>query len=137
MQRSLIFLPLAAVLLALAAVPAGSASKTLFPANCGRPTYKPTRIVVACGDANNRLARIRWESYGTDSASGTATAVVNDCEPNCVSGEFHRFHAVVTLNRAKDCGRYRQFTRLVERFTGNKPDATGSRVTERFPCANS
>jgi hypothetical protein len=136
MQRSLIVLALAAVLLALAAVPAGSATKTLFPANCGKPTYKPTSIVVACGDGNNRLARIRWESYGTDSASGTATAVVNDCEPNCVSGEFHHFHAVVTLNRAKDCGRYMQFTRLVERFTGDKPDSTGSKVTVRFPCAS-
>jgi hypothetical protein len=136
MQRSLIVPALAVVLLALAAVPAGSAPKTLFPANCDKPTYKPTRIVVACGDGNNRLARIRWESYGTDAASGTATAVVNDCEPNCAAGEFHRFHAVVTLNKPKDCGRYMQFTRLVERFTGEQPDSTGSKVTERFPCAS-
>jgi hypothetical protein len=136
MQRSLIVLPLAVVLLALVAVPAGSAPKTLFPANCGTPSYKPTRIVVACGDGNNRLARIRWQSYGTDAASGTATAVVNDCEPNCAAGEFHRFRAVVTLTKPKDCGRYRQFTRLVERFTDDKPDATGSKVTQRFPCAS-
>ena len=132
MQRSLIVPALAVVLLAFAAVPAGSAPKTLFPANCD----KPTRIVVACGDGNNRLARIHWESYGTDAASGTATAVVNDCEPNCAAGEFHRFHAVVTLNKPKDCGRYMQFTRLVERFTDEKPDSTGSKVTERFPCAS-
>jgi hypothetical protein len=136
MQRSLIVLPLAVGLLALAAVPAGSAPKTLFPANCGAPSYKPTRIVVACADGNNRLARIKWQSYGTNAASGTATAVVNDCEPNCAAGEFHRFRAVVTLNKPKDCGRYRQFTRLVERFTDDKPDATGSKVTQRFPCAS-
>jgi hypothetical protein len=136
MQRSLIVLALAVALLALAAGPAGSAPKTLFPANCGKPTYKPTRIVVACGDANNRLARIKWESYGTDAASGTATAVVNDCEPNCVEGTFHRFPAVVTLNKPKDCGRYRQFTRLVERFTDTQPESTSSKVIERFPCAS-
>ena len=136
MQRSLIVLPLAVGLLALAAVPAGSAPKTLFPANCGAPSYKPTRIVVACADGNNRLARIKWQSYGTDAASGTATAVVNDCEPNCAAGEFHSFRAVVTLNKPKDCGRYRQFTRLVERFTDDKPDPTGSKVTQRFPCAS-
>lgn len=136
MQRSLIVLPLAVVLLALAAVPAGSAPKTLFPDNCDKPTYKPTRIVVACGDGNNRLARIKWESYGTDAASGTATAVVNDCEPNCAAGTFHHFRAVVTLNKPKDCGRYRQFTRLVERFTDETPESFGSKVVERFPCAS-
>ena len=58
-------------------------------------------IVVACADGNNRLARIKWQSYGTDAASGTATAVVNDCEPNCAAGEFHRFRAVVTLTKPK------------------------------------
>ncbi|MFL5853963.1 MAG: hypothetical protein ACJ76T_08780 [Solirubrobacteraceae bacterium] len=136
MPRSLIVLALAVVLLALAAVPAGSAPKTLFPANCDKPTYKPTRIVVACGDGNNRLARIKWESYGTDAASGTATAVVNDCEPNCAAGTFHHFRAVVTLNKPKDCGRYRQFTRLVERFTDETPESFGSKVVERFPCAS-
>lgn len=136
MQRSLIVLPLAVALLALAAVPAGSAPKTLFPAKCGTPSYKPTRIVVACGDGNNRLARIRWQSYGTDAASGTATAVVNDCEPNCAAGTFHHFRAVVTLNKPKDCGRYRQFTRLVERFTDETPESFGSKVVERFPCAS-
>lgn len=136
MPRSLIVLAVAVVLLALAAVPAGSAPKTLFPANCDKPTYKPTRIVVACGDGNNRLARIKWESYGTDAASGTATAVVNDCEPNCAAGTFHHFGAVVTLNKPKDCGRYRQFTRLVERFTDETPESFGSKVVERFPCAS-
>ena len=136
MQRSLIVPALAVALLALATVPAGSAPKTLFPGNCGKPTYKPTRILVAGGDGNNPRARIHGEWDGTDAASGTATAVVNDCEPNCAAGEFHRFHAVVTLNKPKDCGRYRQFTRLVERFTDEKPDSTGSKVTERFPCAS-
>ena len=136
MQRSLIVPALAVALLALATVPAGSAPKTLFPGNCGKPTYKPTRIVVACGDGNNRLARIKWESYGTDAASGTATAVVNDCEPNCAAGTFHHFRAVVTLNKPKDCGPYRQFTRLVERFIDEKPESIGSKVVERFPCAS-
>jgi hypothetical protein len=136
MPRSLIVLALAVVLLPLAAVPAGSAPKTLFPANCDKPTYKPTRIVVACGDGNNRLARIKWESFGTDAASGTATAIVNDCEPNCGAGTFHHFRAVVTLNKPKDCGRYRQFTRLVERFTDETPESFGSKVVERFPCAS-
>jgi hypothetical protein len=136
MQRSLIALPLAAALLALAAVPAGSATKVLFPGNCEKPSYKPTRIVVTCGDANNVLARIKWESYGTDVASGSATALVNTCDPNCAEGRFHRYPAVVDLKSPKDCGRYMQFTKLVETFTDKKPKGYKSKLTEKFSCGS-
>jgi hypothetical protein len=136
MQRSLIALPLAVALLALTAVPAGSATRVLFPGNCHTPSYKPTRIVVTCGDANNVLARIKWESYGTDVASGSATALVNTCDPNCAQGKFHRYPAVVDLKSPKDCGRYTQFTKLVETFTHRKPKGSKSKLTEKSPCAN-
>ena len=120
MQGSVILkaLPLAVALAALLAVPAGSVTtKVLFPANCGKPTYKPKSIVVACGDGNNRLTGIKWESYGTVAASGSATAKVNDCKPNCASGKTKSFAAVVTLTKPKNCGKgVTQFTRLAETF---------------------
>jgi hypothetical protein len=136
MQRSLTLAGLAAVaaLAVFAVAPAGGATKVLFPGNCGKPTYKPTSIIVTCGDANNRVVRIKWESYGTTAASGKGTALVNDCDPNCASGHAVRSPAVVTLTKPKDCGTYTQFTKLVETFTGAKPGSTGSKVTEKFPC---
>jgi hypothetical protein len=138
MQRSMM---LKAVLLAicltgLAVAPAGSVTtKVLFPGSCGKPTYKPTKIVVTCGDANNVLTKIKWESYGTTAASGSATALVNECDPNCASDKAKKFPAVVTLTKPKNCGKgVTQFTKLVETFTGSRPSGTGKKVSESFPC---
>ena len=139
MSRSVILkvLPLAAALVVLVAIPAGSATKVLFPANCVKPTYKPKSIVVACADANNQLTRIKWHSYGTLAASGTATAKVNDCTPNCVSGKVKSYPAVVTLIRPKNCGKgVTQFTRLEETFTHSRPSGTSTRLTVSFPCSS-
>jgi len=139
MSRSLILkvLPLAAALGLVAATPAGSATKVLFPANCGKPTFKPKSIVVACADANNRLTGIKWKTYGTRSASGTATAKVNDCDPNCVSGKVKSYPAVVTLTKPKNCGRgVRQFTRLAETFTHSRPSGTSRKLSISFPCSS-
>ena len=139
MSRSVILkvLLLAAALAVLVATPAGSATKVLFPANCGKPTFKPKSIVVACADANNRLTSIKWQTYGTRAASGTATAKVNDCTPNCVSGKVKSYPAIVTLTRPKNCGRgVTQFTRLVETFTHSRPSGTSKRLGVTFPCSS-
>jgi hypothetical protein len=126
---------IAACVSLVAVAPAGSATKVLFPGDCGKPTYKPTKIIVTCGDANNVLTKIKWESYGTTAASGSATALVNDCNPNCAAGKARKFPAVVTLTKPKNCGGgVTQFTKLVETFTGAKPGSTGSKVSESFPC---
>jgi hypothetical protein len=138
LSRSVIpkVLVLAVAVAALLAVPATSATpKTLFPADCGKPTYKPKSIVVACGDANNQVTGIKWESYGTDAASGKGTAKVNDCKPNCASGKTKSYPAVVTLTRPKNCGKgVIQFTKLAETFTGTRPPGLGKRLSETFPC---
>ena len=137
MSRSMIVraLPLAAAVVALAAIPASSATKVRFPADCGKPSYKPASIVVACGDANNQLTHIKWESYGTQAASGTATARVNACDPNCAQGKTKSYPAVVTLTRPKKCGKVMQFTRLRETFTHSKPKGYRSALVESFPCS--
>ena len=141
MSRSLIPTGLAAglaaaALIALAPVPAGGATKVGFPSNCGKPTFKPTSIVVACGDGNNRLKSIKWQSYGTDAASGTATAQVNDCTPNCASGKFKNYPAAVTLTKPKNCGKgVTQFTKPRETFTGSRPKGTNKTLTETFACS--
>jgi hypothetical protein len=139
MSRSVVLkvLPLAAAVAVLVAIPAGGATKVLFPASCGKPTFKPKSIIVACADANNRLTGIKWQSYGSKAASGTATAKVNDCTPNCVSGKVKSFPAVVTLTKPKNCGRgVTQFTRLAETFTHARPAGTGRRLAVSFPCSS-
>jgi hypothetical protein len=137
MERSAILkaLPVAAALAALVAIPAGGATRVLFPANCGKPTYKPTSIVVTCADANSRITGIRWQSYGTKAASGTGTAKINACKPNCAAGRFKSYPVLVTLNRPKNCGKVTQFTRLLETFTRSRPSGSTKTVSQTFPCS--
>ena len=137
MSRSVIpkVLLLAVAAAALLAIPASSATKVLFPANCGKPTYKPKSIVVACGDANNQITGITWETYGTDVASGKGTAKVNDCKPNCASGKTKSYKAAVSLTKPKNCGNgVIQFTKLVETFPSTRPAGLGKNLSESFPC---
>jgi hypothetical protein len=133
-----VLLAVATALLALGLTACGGSDKTtkvLFPPSCGKPTYKPAQIVVTCGDANTVVQGISWKSYGEKSASGTGTAAVNGCDPNCAAGKFEKFPATVALAKPKDCGKgVTQFTRLVMTYTGAKPGSAGSKIAEDFPC---
>ena len=137
LHRSLLTktLLLAACLVVVAAVPAGSATKVLFPSACAKPSYKPPKIVVTCGDANNVLTKIKWSTWTSTSATGAGTSLVNDCTPNCASGHAVKSKANVKLSKPKDCGKgVTQFTKLVETYPDAKPGSQGSTVSEKFPC---
>jgi hypothetical protein len=109
--------------------------KVLFPAGCTNPSYKPTQIIVTCADANTVLKGISWKSYGSDTASGSATANVNACDPNCAAGKLQTFPAMVKLSRPKDCRKdARQFTHLVLTYTGARPQGASASLTEDYPC---
>lgn len=130
-----------ALLLVAAAIAAGCGGgnddneKVLFPAGCTNPSYKPTQIIVTCADANTVLKGISWKSYGSDTASGSATANVNACDPNCAAGKLQTFPAMVKLSQPKDCGRdVRQFTHLVLTYAGARPQGASASLTEDYPC---
>jgi hypothetical protein len=136
--------PLPRLLLALATVPfvlgfaacgGSDTKKVLFPGGCAKPSYKPTQIIVTCGDANTVVQQITWKSYGEKSANGSGTAAVNDCDPNCAAGHALKSPATVVLSKPKDCGNgVTQFTSLVMTYTGAKPRSAGSQISEEFPC---
>jgi hypothetical protein len=133
MRSAVACLVLAGVL--VAGCGSGDEKKVLFPADCSKPTYKPTQIVVTCADANTVLKGINWKSYGSDTADGAGTANVNACEPNCAAGKFKNYPATVKLSNPKDCGKdVRQFTHLVMTYTGAKPPGASASLTEDYPC---
>ena len=133
-------IPVLSLLLAAAVIAGGCGGgsddgKVLFPAGCTTPSYKPTQIVVTCADANTVLRGISWKSYGGDTASGSGTANVNACDPNCAAGKFQTFPAAVKLSLPKDCRKdVRQFTHLVLTYTGAKPQGASASLTEDYPC---
>jgi Flp pilus assembly protein TadG len=130
-----------ALLLVVGAITAGCGGgndhnrKVLFPAGCTNPSYKPTQIIVTCADANTVLKGISWKSYGSDRATGSATANVNACDPNCAAGKLQTFPATVKLSQPKDCRKdVRQFTHLVLTYTGASPQGASASLTEDYPC---
>jgi hypothetical protein len=96
----------------------------LYPSACDNPTYRPHRIIIACGDGNFVIDHIRWSWWNDGSARGVGTAHANDCIPFCAAGDFHSYPGVIVrLYRTRYCpgnGDY-EFTRLQYRYTGTRP----------------
>ncbi len=112
-----------------------SAATPLFPTDCQHLARRPPAILIACGDGNNRMERIRWKHWGSNRASGVGVDYANDCKPYCAAGHFHRFQARITLERPRYCAahRVRQFTRLVLYFPRGTP-VSGRSMRVSFPC---
>jgi hypothetical protein len=130
----------AAVLAAAALVPpavaqSGGSLHVFFPNDCEQNVYKPRSITVACADSNFRLTKVRWSSYGATTAKGSATARIDTCNPNCVSGTFHSYPVSVGLSKVKQCGDVPQFTRLAVTFTATRPKGYSRVETQTFQCA--
>ena len=114
----------------------GGGLHVFFPYDCTQNVYKPRSITVACADANFRLTKVKWSSYGATTASGTARARIDTCDPNCVSGTFQTYPARVSLSQVKQCGDVPQFTRLAVTFTATRPTGYTRVETQTFKCAN-
>ena len=107
----------------------------VVPRDCVHEAVKPPRIVVACGDGNFFLTGLKWSSWGRHSAKATGTGHLNDCNPACFNGHFHKYPVAVRLSRPRACsGSQRpQFRRIVVTYTGRKP--AGVKRTDREPVA--
>src|SRR5688572_20857196 len=108
----------------------------LFPGNCSSgQQQEPLSVVVTCADSGITVSNIQWESWGAGEASGTGTAHVNDCDPDCVAGEIVAYEdAELTLSAIEQCEDGPQYTRAELTFTGDSPPGGGKPVRESFPC---
>lgn len=98
------------------------------------PQVRPASIVVACGDGNFFLTRLKWSSWNATAAAGLATGHQNDCKPYCAAGHFHLYLVSVHLSRPENCrnGR-REFTRFTFRFVSSKPPHVARGGTFKSP----
>lgn len=136
----------AAVPAAVAAAPAttatattatsGTAARQTRPVlvDCfGRPDVHPAAFILACGDGNSRLAKMRWTQWGPMSATAVGVNLVNDCKPYCAAGRFHAYAVTVRLDRPKPWKQQpqlQQYTRLTLTYTGSsRPEGFPRTVT--------
>jgi hypothetical protein len=87
-------------------------------ANCEhrhvQPTYKPRRIVAACGgDAVFILRHIRYHHWSRDRADAHGAVRYNSCEPDCATGRLVVNPARFFLVRPRVRAGRRVFTTVV------------------------
>lgn len=122
----------------VAAAETFTARETLLP-GCGGSNvakYKPSSVIVTCGDGGFRVSHMRWSTWTNKSAAGRGTAKVNNCDPSCAEGEFESYRVKLSPYRPKNCpGGKREFARLTYTFPGDKPDGAKRSGTLRRGCS--
>lgn len=100
-------------MLALASIAQGastSASKVYVAANgCAGSSYKPTKVTLACADANLYASGLKYSSYGSSSANATGTIHYNTCTPNCAAGKFKSQAGSVSFSAVVSCSDGRRY----------------------------
>ncbi|MCP3753532.1 hypothetical protein [Streptomyces sp. TBY4] len=129
----------AAVLPVSAHTASGSPARTPVPADpvvvvdcSSQAQVRPTEYILACGDGNNRLVELRWDTWGPGTATATGTDMVNDCRPYCAAGRFRAYPVTVTLANPQawpDHPDLLRFTTIRLLYTDTAPDPVPKDVT--------
>ncbi len=89
----------------------------------GKGAVKPNEIILACGDANPYVSKIKWNKWNLDKATGTGTLTWNTCLPEtCVAGIVQTYKAKITLGGlASAPGETDVFSQMTLTFTQGGP----------------
>ncbi|MGW6708522.1 hypothetical protein ACWGDE_27005 [Streptomyces sp. NPDC054956] len=96
---------------------------------------RPEEYLLACGDGNNRLVGLRWDTWGPGNATATGTDMVNDCRPYCAVGRFRAYPVRVTLGNPAIWPEHpdlRRFTTIRLLYTDTAPDPVPKDVTYKL-----
>jgi hypothetical protein len=137
-MKTALRLALALALLALpaSALAAAAATAVTKVPDCNTAVYKPRRLILACGDGSNYLAKLNWSRWTTLSAMAAGLNEVNNCTPDCVKGHFRGYPVTVALSRPRRCAHvagHKVFARIVLRYPDAHPGKTRT-LTESLPC---
>lgn len=101
--------------------------------DCFWGRFKPRSIILACGDGNARVERLKWTRWGASTAAGHGIYVVNTCDPSCVQGRFVSYRMNIALSKPVSAANgTRYFTRIGLTFHGRGPN--GSRTLQLSDC---
>jgi hypothetical protein len=108
---------------------------TVFTGCAHQPVVRPHEVVVACGDGNFYVDKLRWSSWRGAAAVATGVAHENDCTPNCAAGHFHTYRAELRLSHVVRCVKGRaEFATIGWRFLAAKPAHVPRTDSETLPC---
>jgi hypothetical protein len=119
-----------AAIAALAILPSsglarGSKPPTVISANCHGHNFKPSRIILACGDAGLYVDHLSWKQWSRKEAKGIGTGTGKTCEPNCAAGGTKSGSMEIRLFKPSLCHQDQRvhFTRMRYRWTNGSPVA--------------
>jgi len=125
----------AVALLAFLTLGVAAASGRTYASSCGKLRVRPHVIVLTCADAGFQLRRLHWRRWGLHRAFSRGRALVNDCDPFCAAGHFHRYRVHVKLGGGTvRCGGRRAFRTAKVRFVRRHPAAFGQVIRWPLGC---
>ena len=135
MRKAVLLVVLVAALAPAAASGLSSASRVYVVGDCKHEQYKPTEIVISCGDGNDVLKGLSWSAWTASKATGAGTNSVNTCTPSCAGGHFKSYAVTVTLSGPRQCrkAKHKVFGTAALHFTGARPSHVPS--TQKLPIA--
>ena len=89
--------------------------------DCTTASFKPTTVIVACGDGGVVLRELRYSSWTMERAVGTATALVKLCEPDCATGKTRRYPVSVVYDKPVRSGDHQVLSRVVLTYSAETP----------------
>jgi hypothetical protein len=115
-------------------IPCAPPGTSAWISNCGPIVSAPSELVLACGDANYSLEKLKWRAWGTVAAKATGLAQANDCTPNCAAGHFHSYRVQVIADHLVACGRAKVYEHLITVYPGARPAGLKARDEQTLPC---
>jgi hypothetical protein len=101
---------------------AAASGKRVYVSNCGKLTYQPSSVVMACGDAGLIAESLTWSQWTSKRASATGTGVAKTCDPDCASGGVTTAPIEVRATKPRKCSNGRRvFSKLHYFWTAGKP----------------
>lgn len=142
-RRLLPAVALVAILVLAALLPtAGDAKEqpVLFSTQCANRTFKPTRILIACGDASIRWRATNWAQWESREALAEGVVTFPNCAPNVPLFKCKkrgRDLATVRLFRPRLCPKEGRmyFTRLLM-FDSEAKTKSMERIKLKFDCSD-
>lgn len=71
--------------------------------NCTKAKIKPRRILFACADGGYYVTRLAWKAWYRRRAVARGVFHLNDCDPSCAEGTFHKRRGRLVLRRRLWC----------------------------------
>lgn len=101
-------------------------------ADCFHGSIRPRRMTLACGDNGFRARQLEWSHWGRRRAVGEGVFLMNDCDPGCVVGTFHRRTGRIVLSDSRACEELNAYVFISGKVVFDKP-FEGRRFNKIYP----